>query len=811
MKKLLYAFTLALASLCLPAANNLFAQCGPGETHVRLVINSDYYSSEVSWQLTDFDNTVVYAFGSVPDSSTHIYNYCVPAGDCVVFRIHDVYGDGIAPDGYYQLYVSDSLWHTNDGGAYGFGENILFGCPPGKFCDNPLPLNMGQDATVAGQSESWYRFVPADTGTYQISTCGLGNTCPTKIWVYDHCQGITVFPNNLGTIFYAEGGCSPDDPNGAEATLYLASGQEYFVRIGYAAGNCGGNPAKFEAKYLGPVVGCTDPGACNYQPLATVSGPCIYPGDPNCTDLPDLVIREDVLKATFHPMLIPNADACAVQEGCIRGFGDRVVLNFTTHIQNIGVADYFIGSPPVDPNAASDQFVFDPCHNHWHYRGYAEYVLFDASGTKLPLGSKNGFCVLDLECSNGGLGKYNCSYMGITAGCGDIYDQSLPCQWIDITGIPPGLYTFVVRVNWDKSADATGRQEVTYDNNWAQACFTLDYTPDGLPIVEVVENCPQFADCAGTVFGDAQPDCKGVCNGLSLRGDYNDDTVRDTDDVEAYLAAALVANVSPTNCSDLDANASLDVYDAALLQECELHGDDVQYWGARFACAFPAGTFNEKDIVYLLPGAFNAQAKTLDVEVVNPYSKLLGFQFSVSGMVLDSVESLDPGFEADWQFNPANSSVVGLNTSEVPMKKHVLPANFLRLHYDHLTGDQQQVCLSGITAIVNDRYQRSNALIADPACVATGVTGTNDPLEAEALRAFVLPNPARSEFTIFFQNPHAEAYTVTLMDATGRAVRTFTGIREESVILQRDNMAAGLYGYKIEGNGKSVVGKVVLQ
>jgi hypothetical protein len=53
-------------------------------------------------------------------------------------------------------------------------------------------------------------------------------------------------------------------------------------------------------------------------------------------------------------------------------------------------------------------------------------LLYDQLGNPMPqIGFKNGFCVLDLECSGGGTAKYGCGNMGITAGCGDIYSSGL--------------------------------------------------------------------------------------------------------------------------------------------------------------------------------------------------------------------------------------------------------------------------------------------------------------------------------------------------------------------------------------------------
>ncbi len=196
------------------------AQCPAGQSSLRLEIDPDQYFMEESWQLTNLDGSVVYAQDSGYQETLSIFNYCVPDSACTVFRIKDQYGDGMQPDGYYRLFLNDSFIYQNIGADYHFGENVYFGCPPGGFCSSPLPLDTGAWVTPAGLSEIWYRFTPADTGTCQISTCFPGNLCPTKIWLYDHCTGITLSNDQTGANFYADGGCNL----GALATLYLAAG-----------------------------------------------------------------------------------------------------------------------------------------------------------------------------------------------------------------------------------------------------------------------------------------------------------------------------------------------------------------------------------------------------------------------------------------------------------------------------------------------------------------------------------------------------------------------------------------------------------
>lgn len=801
-KRIMPETKLLFTTFFLSLSFSMLAQCPSGEKEVRIQINTDVYWYEVHWSISNLNTGEIYVVGAVPDSAYHEFVYCIPDAGCTKFTISDDYGDGMSPDGFYRIFVDSVLVYENIGGHYEHAETVNFGCPPGSTCESALPVDAGQGVTPDG-NETWYVFVPQDTGIYQISTCDSLNTCDSKIWVYSKCQGITLSENQTGADFYASEGCD----NGAVATLFLAGGQDYFIRLRHDPNHCDTTPIHFTLIYEGPIRGCTDPAACNYEPLATVSDTCIYPGNPNCPQAPDLVTREDVLRNSMEFYSLDNPDQCAVNEGCLRGLGARDIIRFTTFVENIGDADYYIGYTPATPNTPSTQFVYDPCHGHWHYLGYADYILFDENGYRVPIGSKTGFCVLDLICPDGGQ-KYTCTNMGISAGCADAYDSGLPCQWIDITDIPAGTYTFVLRVNWDKSPDLLGRVEKSYDNNWAQACFRLTY-PNNIPEVEFLnDQCPPYVDCAGEIYGDAQPDCNGICKGPALRGDVNQDTMRTNQDVLDYLALANADNGDPSSCLDLDDNGSINIYDAALLQECNLHKDNPQYWIQRFPCNFPAGVYNQQDLVSIKAGVLDTMAKTLDLEIINPSNKILGYEFSISGLHITSMENLAAGFDPNLRFNAATGEIIGMGLDESVINKNFIPEAFLRVHYDAFTSTQ--VCVEKITAVVNSKYQLSNADIVSPACIEVGTSATVDPASG-SFRVFVQPNPFKEKTTVFFENESGEAMNISLTDLTGKVLRRFEGVRENFVTFERNNLPAGTYFFSIRGAKGSVTGKLIAE
>ena len=214
---------------------------------------------------------------------------------------------------------------------------------------------------------------------------------------------------------------------------------------------------------------------------------------------PDLIVVESALVNSLSAQTLNNNDNCYVDEGCVSGLGLRQILRFTTHIKNIGNQDFYVGQPPANPQDANEVWEWDACHGHWHYEGYAEYLLFDENDNQIPIGFKNGFCLIDVECSGGGTFTYTCNNQGIAAGCGDIYGSGLDCQWIDVTDVDPGLYKMIIRVNWDGDPDALGNFESSYDNNTGAVCFELNKDEFGTASINVLGNgtsCSNSGTCS---------------------------------------------------------------------------------------------------------------------------------------------------------------------------------------------------------------------------------------------------------------------------------------------------------------------------
>lgn len=763
-----------------------------------LEIKTDNYGYETAWELRGSDG-VRYAwvnFNTYGNQQIYRDTVCLPPG-CMNFTIFDGFGDGIASVGYYKLYLNGAL--IKSGGRFGRSESTLFQCQEGEICKTAIPAKLG--TYTAPLDDTWYTFQPDSTGIYNISTCDM-NACDTKIWVYDHCEGISVEEDNRSTVFYNddENPCAPL----AKVTGYFKKGETYYIRIGDKDDACA-DSIHWELTFDGPVIGCMDPNSCNYDPLATIDdGSCLPQGHEKCPLGPDLRVREDILIQTLELDRIESTDQCMIEEGCLRGYGMRDILRFSTQIENIGEKDYFIGKPSYD----NPLFNWNNCHNHFHYDSYAEYLLFRDNGTEIPIGFKNGFCITDFGCPQGRLPKFSCGNMGLSAGCYDIYWSQLQCQWIDLTDVPDGDYVFVVRINWKNLPDALGQVEKDTTNNWAQACINLDRS-DGKLNLSVEDNCSPMRDCLGKPYGNAQLDCTGTCGGTALMGDVDENGRQTIYDAHTYVTKILGNDIVPTTCNDLNADNAITVYDATLMAKCINRGSAHQHNGtaSHDHCDFPAGIDNPKDTVSLSILDVNWESKYVDIGMRNPTAQVLAYEFDMAGINLSYVESL-----VDYDRYPIaprtsmiDGKVIGISYVDSLIEKSVLAQPLCRIHFQEMTADS--IFIRQIAEIVNGRYERVVTRIENAIVYRELPSGTQQLRQLKHLR--VSPNPFIQETTISFYNVNREKFTLEIINPDGEIIRRLENITGSEIRVKRQDLPRGIYFFRLYNEKAYADGKLI--
>jgi hypothetical protein len=804
IKRLL--FITAVLCCCFVREANAFSPCGAAYKQVIVSITPDNFPQETSWSI---HNDVT---GALIDSGTaHNDTICVDTSACLRFTIFDAAGDGVCCGygaGSYTVKLNGIA--VVAGGSFHYYETTYFNCPAGHDCNNAITAVRNDTITAPGPN-SWYTYTPDSTGLFNIFTCGVANTCDTKIYVYDHCTGLVWTNDNQGTIMYNDDACAN--------YLSLVSGalqanHTYYIRIGQYDTSCSHHLINWAISFIGPIRGCMDTASCNFNPLATISdNSCIYPPSPLCP-APDMALDGVELKNSLYldTLAVGNGD-CYVNEGCLAGYGQRRLIRFSTHVRNIGTQDYYIGAP----DTVGNQFVWDPCHQHWHYVGYAEYLLYDHNNQQVQVGFKNGFCVLDLECSGGGTGKYGCGNMGITAGCGDIYSSGLACQWIDITQIDTGDYTLVVRVNWNRKPDKLGHYETRYDNNWTQVCLRLYYDANGKKQYDTLPACPAYIDCAGDTFGSATLDCAHNCNGTSVRGDLNVNMGRDTSDMIMYLNGVTAETLAVTPCNDLNGDGHVSVVDAARLNGCLRKEDSVlttlnNPQSSQHLCEFPYNVYNPLDSVIFGIGSVNWTQHYVDLNVYNPLCKVMGYELKLSGITADSVKNLAIGNYTPDIRHSASGHITELSNENEALFKQLAPLNFLRVYYSHLV--DSTICIAQIVDVVNDNYQQVLGLTRN-ACVVQHLVDTTHVGIASDIQEVdlkLIPNPSAGSFELFTAGQSLYGASVHIYDAVGKVVfeNTHNDNMTNKIQFDLTDKASGVYLLQINLNGTSVTKRFVI-
>ncbi|XP_032523492.2 lysyl oxidase homolog 2B [Danaus plexippus] len=202
-----------------------------------------------------------------------------------------------------------------------------------------------------------------------------------------------------------------------------------------------------------------------------------------CTQyLADLHLDSLAIVRSAHLQDVPMFQLqCAMEENCLSKsayeiqkknpnwqFETRRLLRFTAASLNIGNAEF-------RPYLPKHLWQWHLCHMHYHsMEVFATFDILDMTGRRVAEGHKASFCLEDNTCLPGVEKKYSCrNYgdQGVSINCSDIYLYNIDCQWVDVTDVAPGDYTFKVAVNPHARV-----AEQNYHNNAAVCSLRLSDT-----------------------------------------------------------------------------------------------------------------------------------------------------------------------------------------------------------------------------------------------------------------------------------------------------------------------------------------------
>ena len=261
-------------------------------------------------------------------------------------------------------------------------------------------------------------------------------------------------------------------------------------------------------------------GEVGYRGFVEVErNPPVNPTRPLLPNLVTLPVRNPMMKTTAYFVDHEEEDAygpsCYPEEMVEQGA--RRCLRFDQVIANRGEGPfelrYRMDSMATDQQLRQrifasdgtfrevtvDTYEFHPTHAHFHYKNFGQAFLHrvnpDGTLELVRKGNKNGFCMIDVENTRFGLDESGVpfkgeaprsyyfprcnapterdehgTYMvnGISAGWADVYNWFLADQYIEISGVPDGLYVIETVANPIRTV-----HETTFDDNAARATIRL--------------------------------------------------------------------------------------------------------------------------------------------------------------------------------------------------------------------------------------------------------------------------------------------------------------------------------------------------
>ena len=286
------------------------------------------------------------------------------------------------------------------------------------------------------------------------------------------------------------------------------------------------------------------------------------------------------------------------------------------------------------------------------------------------------------------------------------------------------------------------------------------------------------------------------------------DADRDYTDIDSYLTQ-IVSSATSASCNDLNGDGALTVTDAARLNACIRYtdGSHTHPGGTQTThrhCQFPFNIINTTDTVKLSIGTINTTDKYVDIKIKNSDNKVLGLQFNLSGLIIDSIVSVVPGFNPIIRFNAADGTIAIIDTSEICLDKKLVFEDLFRVYYSTLTSNT--VCLSFTASVNGDDEETLKSTVNG--CVT--ISGISYQYQSGLLSVY--PNPSTGRFVISSKQLNGASSTIQVIDAHGKQVLLSADVLndQEGVVIDLSNFNKGVYLLQVITDQITVTERLVI-
>lgn len=198
------------------------------------------------------------------------------------------------------------------------------------------------------------------------------------------------------------------------------------------------------------------------------------------------------------------------------------------------------------------------------------------------------------------------------------------------------------------------------------------------------------------------------------------------------------------------------------------------------------GNNNPTQTATISIGAVNLSQNYFDVYIKNPASKVLAYEFNISGASILNVVSLVPSinYPETPDFLIGGNKVICISYKDSTIPKNVNAQPLCRVYYNNASSN---ICINSVVEIVNKDYESINKVLANN-CIT--VTGLSQLLNKDHYFS-VVPNPASDMIQLTGYTKSADKALVEIKDITGRVI-----YQEHIDISEVFNHTIYLNGYK---------------
>ncbi len=224
-------------------------------------------------------------------------------------------------------------------------------------------------------------------------------------------------------------------------------------------------------------------------------------------------------------------------------------------------------------------------------------------------------------------------------------------------------------------------------------------------------------------------------------------------------------------------------------------------------CTFPRNISNPNDTNSLSISTIDSTNNYLDIELLNPLTKVKAFQFKMSGITISSVVSLASpiDFPVDVRFKPGTNEVFAISLEDSSLQRSTTGQALVRIYFSAIT--DTQICINSITDIINQDAEHTVVKITGN-CIPSKIT--NVPTLIKQAEIVLLPNPAKDKIYIHLSEEAGTIDELTILDVTGKIFPIpLQMIKNSWYELDLKNLSSGVYIVRLRNNKSYGVSRFV--